>query len=314
MRIASCLLACLIMCSGQAAAGAGPIPITKEPASQWIAKGELAIPAVPTGIPAVSAGCLTIGHHVLADGSVAKPRVLRGAFTANIDDAQRGIYTAAALESAASWRFTPTATNKKSNPSFTRETIGFVPDAAIGQMRKLSNADGMPKNLSEQCEVADLAAWGEANAVTVEHARAQSGDKIIVRKPGDPSSFWVAKDMTPPRYSYEAVRAGVQACIIVGFIIQADGQPTGFRIMSSALDGPAPRPLRTLLEDSSVVAASKWRFAPGPDNLGRIPQFEQVPVTFSLNNSRWKPDACQSVDVSAAIESIDTKPDTGTNP
>ena len=304
MRVAPNWLLVLVACSAQATADT-KIQTTQTRSPQWVIKGDLVVAPAPDGVPPVSAGCLTIFHHVLADGSVAKPQVLRGAFTANISDAQRALYTTSALESTAAWQFVPTKANTKSRPGFTLETIGFVPGVDAGQMHNVSNAEGMPKNLRDQCEVIDLAAWGEANAIPIEKARVRNGDKVILDDPDHPSVAWIARKMPPPGYPRLAAAQGIEGCVVVGITIQADGVPGDFRIM-----GPQRRSHpNKMLEDSAIAAASTWRFSPGPENLGRIPEFTQIPVQFHLDAFKsGRPANCTFMDVREVIESAPAQP------
>lgn len=313
MRRMRGLLFGLVLCCGMAAAATSPTP--KIPSPQWLPQGDLVMPPVPAGVPVVSAGCLIIGHHIRTDGSVAAPRVLRGAFTANVNAQQIDAYTAAALRAAYAWRFRFDDKHKKheepAKPQamFHMQTAGFAPAMDGGQLQLLSDLAKLPGNVREQCQVADLAAWGEANAIPVEQARQKNGDKILVKEAGNPAVYWTSiGGLKPPTYPSGMVMALTDACIVVGFTVGADGVPDKFRIMSSKFSGPVPPPTRKGAENNAVFAASQWRFSPGPDNLIRMPEFMQVPISYRIRGQRQLD--CAETDLRAVVAAVDeAKPD-----
>lgn len=83
---------------------------------------------------------------------------------------------------------------------------------------------------------------------------------------------------------------------MVGMLVGANGVPDQFRIMESSTSKGMDAREKKLLENASVSAMSRWRFAPGPDNPGRIPAFLQIPVDFALDSTPSKT-ACQPKDI-----------------
>lgn len=267
-----------------------------------VPKGDLVLPALAAGLPQGSAGCVVIWHYVVA-GRSEKPRVLTGAFTANVDAGQQQAFSAAAIDAARRWQFQPKAANPVAGAGespFRMETVGFLP-TADGRMHVAVGVDNQHERLRDACRVDDLAAWGEKHAVSVQLARERNGDKILLRQPGASASFWIGADMAPPRYPPGAAMADISACVVVGFIVGEDGAVRDVRIMATEYSTPPLRPVRNQLEGAAASAAADWRFSPAPDNLGRIAEFMQAPVTFNVASNSWKPRACMDSDVHALI-------------
>jgi hypothetical protein len=121
---------------------------------------------------------------------------------------------------------------------------------------------------------------------------------MLFRGYDDPVSYWtIMGDMTPPHYPLDAVKSGAEACIVVGYRIGIDGVPGDFRVMSISLNGFDSRELRKQFENASLYAASTWRYAPGPDNLPRLPEFAQVPMTFRVDRPTRGTSSCEVVDL-----------------
>jgi len=129
----------------------------------------------------------------------------------------------------------------------------------------------------------------------VEEARARDDKDMLFKRPGDPASYWTGATM-PGRYPADAARSGAQGCVVVGFRIDVDGVPGDYRILSSSLVNVQSDRFRRQFEQAALAAASTWRFAPGPDNLGRRPQFAQVPMDFRLGRG-MAPFTCEAVDL-----------------
>lgn len=263
-----------------------------------VPKGDLVLPALAAGLPQGSAGCVVIWHHVVA-GRSEKPRVLTGAFTANVDAGHQQAFAVAAIDAARRWQFEPKVPGSGES-AFRMETLGFLP-TADGRMHVAVGVDNQHERLRDACRVDDLAAWGEQNAVSVQLARERNGDKVLLRQPGETAWFWIAAAMAPPRYPLGAAMADISACVVVGFIVGEDGAVRDVRIMATEYSTPPLRPVRNQLEAAAAIAAGQWRFSPTPDNLGRIAEFMQAPVTFNTASDSWKPRACVGSDVHALI-------------
>lgn len=283
--------------------------IKVEPGS-WVAAQPIVVPEVPTGVPAGSAGCLVIGQHLDGTGATSKPRVMQGAFSQDVSREAQQAFIAKALATSSQWRFrfvpptaVPMAVKRDLEASdapewaFHRVIVGFAPSTPDVAPSPVLDADNQDARVAPRCRLATLADWGGQHAVAVEAARARSRDPVLVDKHSPAGSYWVSVGtMTPARFPEAAIRGGVDACVIVGFLIAVDGVPSEFRIMEART--VAPRPIRKAFEDSVLGAASTWRFAPGPDNLKRLPEFRQVPVRFESGRVPQRSE-CHAVDLSA---------------
>jgi hypothetical protein len=248
---------------------------------------------LPEGVPAGGLGCVAVGYFVRPDGSITGARILQGAYASAVPQAVRDGFQARTLEAVEGWRFA----YREARPDavhFGMQLVGFRDNG--GTAVAVVGAEGQDKRVRAACEIRDLADWGNRNAIPV--AQAVRDDRMLARRPGDPHLYWtVAGDMTPPRYPSDAVRAGVEACVVVGFKVGVDGVPGGIRIMSTELHGVRDKRYQEAFEAVAVQAASAWRYAPGPDNLARMPEFMQAPVEFRL--SREPTFDCKQADLFA---------------
>lgn len=255
--------------------------------------GELRAPVLPEGVPAGGLGCVVVGYFVRPDGSITGGRILQGAYASAVPQAVRDGFQARALEAAEGWRFV----HREARPDavhFGMQLVGFRDNA--GAAIAVVGAEGQDERVRAACGIRDLADWGDRNAIPV--AQAVRDDRMLARRPGDPHLYWtVAGDMTPPRYPGDAIRAGIEACVVVGFKVGVDGVPGDFRIMSTDLRGVQDKRYREAFEAVALQAASTWRYAPGPDNLVRMPEFMQVPVDFRLGGEPTF--GCKQVDLFA---------------
>lgn len=251
---------------------------------RWNARQPLALAELPAGMPANAAGCVVVGFHVLADGSTAKARMMKGAFAGGVTTKQQRAFAIQALGSVSRWRFDPVVADWK--PALFRlATIGFGPGKEA-KNRVVTGLDGLPEPLQAACQIKDLAAWGDANAMAVDKARSEHGGKIALPDPSTGEAFWVFKKaIAMPKFPTEAIRDGVEACILLGLVVDESGKATDVMLLDSKVKadtGPNSRHRREL-EELAMTAASYARFAPGPDNLERWAAVVQVPLQFSTS-------------------------------
>lgn len=147
------------------------------------------------------------------------------------------------------------------------------------------------------CRIRDLETWGEQNAIPVEQARAENGDKVLLQEPGSAATYWLPKLYPPPHYPTAALRAGVTGCVVVGFTVKVDGSVDGLKIMSSRFLGGPIKQMRETMVSAAAAAVARWRFVPGPDNLRRIPEFTRAPVEFTIDNQGAADGTCEAVDL-----------------
>ena len=290
------MLGCWMALAGSAATAKEPVLI--EPEFPWTASGVLQLPPLQPDVPAAAAGCVVVGHHILADGTTAKLRIMQGAFTDDVATRAQADFQRAVLEYAHLWRFQPVQPGDKPSATFNMVVVGFGVASALEGSRVVVGIDGQDARLRQACSI-ELSEWGNRNAIPVDEAAAREDEGMLIAQPDDPSSYWVGA-MRPGRYPVGAARLGVEACVVIGFRIGVDGVPGDFRIMYSSLkrtqlDGPLKQ-----FEQSSLLAASAWRFAPGPDNLQRLPMFRQTPMSFHLGPGKKAPFACKAVDLAGS--------------
>ena len=149
------------------------------------------------------------------------------------------------------------------------------------------------------CDITDMAAWGERNALPVDSPEVVRDGRIFVPPPEQPrGAYWIiAGDLAPPTYPAGAAQVGVEGCVVVGFVVGNDGKTDQFRVMKSPRGSPIGRSGAKALENAALYAASQWKFSPGPDNPWRMPALLQIPVDFSLGSSS-SGQPCNPVDIS----------------
>ena len=76
-----------------------------------------------------------------------------------------------------------------------------------------------------------------------------------------------------PEYSEEARKARFQGSVVYTLVVEADGQPSGIRVI---------RPLGMGLDEKGIEAVSKWRFAPGMKDGVPVPVIATIEVNFRL--------------------------------
>jgi hypothetical protein len=253
--------------------------------NSWIPVGDWSVPSLPTDIADESAGCAVVGFHVNAEGSTARPRVMQGAYTANIERSQRLAFEQALLSRVAQWRFKPENRRKKSWPSFEMQTVGFQPRSTAGDMRLVVGAKSQFASLQGLCEITDLATWGTKNAIGVDEAKSRNLGKVVVPEQAGDMDYWTPTvPLSPPHYPPLGYLAGVSGCLVAGYVVREDGVPDSLKILSLDFGNPG-KDIETAFAQAAVKAVSEWRYSPGPDNPGRIAALIQTPMSFRLDGS-----------------------------
>lgn len=266
------------------------------PSIVWKTKAHPPIPlSVLSDMPGASAGCLVIGYHILKDGSVARQRVMQGAYTVDVPAPAQQVFAEAALKTMAGWSFE--ADHANAQPMFGWTAVGFAP--SDGHSSPVIGTDQQDVRVRTACEIKDMVAWSERNAFPLDSPEVVRDGRIFAVPPEQPrAAFWVMTgQFIPPVYPPAAARAGVDGCVVVGFVVGNDGKTDQFRVMKSRPNGSVNGPAAKGLENAAIYAASKWRFSPGPDNPRRMPALLQIPVDFSLGgSSAGRP--CNPVEIS----------------
>lgn len=284
-----CLLALtlLLPLASAFAAGQGP-----DSAPVWKARAPIALPELPPDLPATAAGCVVVGLHVLADGSSDGARVMTGAYTGGTEAPQQQEFARRVLASAKHWHFEALRPGS-AKATFQMQTLGYVPADGLAH-RVVVGVESLPQKLRGICQITELATWGEANAVSIERARADHDREVVVPNPATGESYWVYKtSIEKPVFPVDAIKAGVQACIVFGVVVEEDGVPSNLLLLRSEVEterGHSDRISRQM-ESSAAAAIATARFAPGPDNLGRRAAIVQVPIGYTTRESSgFRPD------------------------
>jgi TonB family protein len=80
---------------------------------------------------------------------------------------------------------------------------------------------------------------------------------------------------TPPLYSDEARRRGVEGIVTIGFRVAEDGRVSGARVLNGLGFG---------LDQNALVALRQWRFRPGQRNGTPAAMDAEVDVEFNLRS------------------------------
>jgi len=80
-----------------------------------------------------------------------------------------------------------------------------------------------------------------------------------------------------PQYTEEARQAGIQGAVILGIVVDENGQAQAIRVSRSRDPG---------LEKKAIEAVSAWRFRPGQKDGKPVPVQASVEVNFRLP---WEP-------------------------
>ena len=273
---------------------------------EWVASTALAGPLLPADIPAQSAGCVVVGYHVLADGSVDRAMVMGGAYTANIAQAQQLGFERDVLERMKQWRFKSDTPSETPWTGFRTETVGFVPMPGAGGARVVTGATAQSKSLRGLCGVPDLAAWGTKNAISVDEARVRNHGKPIVSQADTDIGYWIRiGELRGAPYPASAFQAQAGGCVAMDFVIREDGVPDTIQVVWSKFVGSPTGGIKRALQHAAMDAVSQWRYAPHPENPERAPALQRTYTGFSLPGHQEV--KCAPSDVEAAMAGMSQK-------
>ena len=86
----------------------------------------------------------------------------------------------------------------------------------------------------------------------------------------------VPRVRVPPVYPFEMKRAGIQGEVLVGFIVDANGD---------VRDAFAVRSTQREFENEAIKAVMKWKFKPGKKGGTSVNTRMQLPIAFTLSKS-----------------------------
>ena len=120
-------------------------------------------------------------------------------------------------------------------------------------------------------------------------ARAQLPPQYKIVDTKELASYWAARpgnEQRPPRYAADAVRAGIESCIEVGFSIDSQGVPGNFIVLRSVFTEGAAADIVEVLKTQATDAVAATRYVPGVSNEQRIEVYTHRQFTFSLPDVR----------------------------
>lgn len=270
----------------------------------WAAESPMTEPSLPAGMPPKSIGCVVVGFSVLADGSTVAPRVMKGTFSNDVPPELQDAFSREVVETARVWRYRAI---RPSKGGFRWETVGFImpegDSATQAALRIGPKAQAAP--LDSACDIADLAEWGEEHAVPFEPAMRNAEAKVLVQDDSRPGVYWLQTGRRlMPNFPDGALQAGMEACMVIGYMVKADGSVAVPRVVMSNYGWGADGMTRRRFENAALNAVKKWRYSPGPDNLDRLPQLMQGKLEFSIERLRGARLQCQDATPEALVEAF----------
>lgn len=297
----------MAVAAAQDARGRDHIPPVRE--SPWSLAPDPALPEPGPAIPESETGCVVVGYTVDQHGGVHNPQVLQGAYTSAVDEAMQAGFEASVIQAAGGWRHVPNSSPtapRSRYAEFEMQTVGFLQGGGQGISRAVAGVAQQSPALRGHCEIADLAEWGEANAVPVSEALASQQKGVVIQGSDETRRGWIPRaPLQPPHYPREALRRGNDACVVLGFLVQPDGTPTAFRDVSSRYGNNPPESIRRAFVEHAVAAIARWRYSPAPDNLRRIPFYMQVPGTFTPASEKTDME-CETLTTEELVAALET--------
>lgn len=136
-------------------------------------------------------------------------------------------------------------------------------------------------------------------------------DDLLIAEPGS-ANLWTSSGPVGkrPEYSRTLIHRGVESCVAVSMVIEADGSTSSHRVLKLAMRPQAREndaKLRALVEEWGVSMAKMHRYTPGPDN----PKAEAAYTSQSFAAGRGgKPDSlmpeCEITDLRSAVAAVGT--------
>lgn len=115
-----------------------------------------------------------------------------------------------------------------------------------------------------------------------------AGDQIHVIDESEMQHWWhvPAGSQNPaPPYPIDAIRRGVEGCMVVAFEINRDGSVSNERVW---LDKIPQFSGRKAMERAALLAVHQWRFAPVAENTNREAVYTYHTFTYTLSgSSKW---------------------------
>ncbi|GAB3315888.1 energy transducer TonB [Luteimonas notoginsengisoli] len=110
-----------------------------------------------------------------------------------------------------------------------------------------------------------------------------AGPALVVES-NDGGRYWRLEDageQRAPAYPRSLVKAGIEGCVTVGYVIKPDGFPDAYRILRSRASLPSRNVARQMAA-ALVQMIAQRRYVPGPENPGRLPGFAAEYAVFGV--------------------------------
>lgn len=122
---------------------------------------------------------------------------------------------------------------------------------------------------------------------SIAHAQEQPQYRVVDSK--ELPEYWIARpgdEQRPVHYPANAVYAGVESCLEVGFSIDAQGVPGNFAVLRSAFTDGADRKLMEILKTQTIDAIAATRYDAAAANAQHLAVYTHRLFTFTLAESR----------------------------
>ncbi len=119
-------------------------------------------------------------------------------------------------------------------------------------------------------------------------AGAQESESLVLVTQEDLPGWWTVAKNAKPVYPRSAFNNGKQGCAVIGFVIEADGTTSSYRVLFSYPDAS--------FDQAAINAYKKWRFDAGNANPNRAVVFTTMTASFTwMDKEEDKPEMRQQL-------------------
>ncbi len=101
-----------------------------------------------------------------------------------------------------------------------------------------------------------------------------SEDELLVVAPADLNQYWTVTKRKAPTYPRTQLRQGIEGCVTLGFIIEANGKVSSPKVI-------AAEPGRVFAA-AAIKAIKRWRFEPSGSNASATPVYTTQTLNFDV--------------------------------
>jgi RNA polymerase sigma factor (sigma-70 family) len=288
--------------------------VTSTTAALAVALANQAVVAAPAGMAAAVTGAALSGAGVAA-GAAAGGGLI--ATFMSMTKLQVGISSALAVAGA-----TGIVMQARTNAALREEVAGLRQEnAAIATLQaknlKLARTSAEVADMrgddAELTRLSDEAVALKTRMQQVARAQAAAASGAEVFDPAKLDQQPVPKFQARPQYPFEMRRAGLTGTVVVDFVVDSNGDVQNASVAKSGLRGaeavvlekfevatngeaatangevpnaPAAMSPQRQFEAAAIAAVSQWKFKAGRKGGRDVGTHMQVPIVFSLNNSK----------------------------